>query len=106
MLTSFNTIIIVTSKRVLTCVLQTTWSFLLVEMFSARVIMEALDEFKLASGLAQSVPNSKLFFCNVANQVKTSILHIMPFEAGILPIKYVGVPLISSRLYIGIVKFL
>ena len=32
------------------------------------------------------------------DQVKTSILHLMPFEEGTLPIKYLGVPLISSRL--------
>ncbi|GJT54711.1 hypothetical protein Tco_0989765 [Tanacetum coccineum] len=49
---------------------------------SARIIMEALDEFKVASGLVPSVPKSTAFFCNVPNHVKMSILHIMPFEAG------------------------
>ena len=68
------------------------------DLHSARVIMEALDEFKLVSGLVPSVPKSTAFFCNVPNHVKMSILHIMPFEAGSLPIKYLGIPLISSRL--------
>ncbi|GKC17182.1 homeodomain-like protein [Tanacetum coccineum] len=44
-------------------------------MDSARLIMEALDEFKFTSGLVLSIP-----------------------KKGELPVKYLGVPLISSRL--------
>ncbi|GJY80116.1 putative RNA-directed DNA polymerase, eukaryota, reverse transcriptase zinc-binding domain protein [Tanacetum coccineum] len=65
---------------------------------SARVIMESLDEFKLTSGLVPSIPKSTTLFCNVLNHVKIVILNIMPFSEGELPIKYLGVPLISSRL--------
>ncbi|GJX54195.1 hypothetical protein Tco_0282564 [Tanacetum coccineum] len=65
---------------------------------SARVIMEALDEFKLASGLTLSIPKSTAYFCNVLNYIKISILHIMLFEEGRLLVKYLGVPLVSSRL--------
>ncbi|GJT77535.1 ribonuclease H-like domain-containing protein [Tanacetum coccineum] len=65
---------------------------------SARVIIESLDEFKLTSGLVPSIPKSTTFFCNVLNHVKIAILNIMPFSEGELPIKYLGVPLISSRL--------
>ena len=68
------------------------------EVNSSKVIMEALDEFKGVSGLVPSIPKSAIFFCNVPDHVKTSILEVMPFEEGILPIKYLGVPLISSRL--------
>ncbi|GJT94359.1 hypothetical protein Tco_1089877 [Tanacetum coccineum] len=39
------------------------------------------------------------FFGNVPDQIKASILEIMPFTIGSLPIKYLGVPLISSRLF-------
>ncbi|GKA70238.1 hypothetical protein Tco_0776302 [Tanacetum coccineum] len=60
--------------------------------------MESLDEFKLTSGLVPSIPKSTAFFCNVPNHVKISILNIMPFAEGNLPVKYLGVPLISSRL--------
>ncbi|GKE20222.1 hypothetical protein Tco_1431734, partial [Tanacetum coccineum] len=38
------------------------------------------------------------FFCNVASHVKNAILGIMPFSEGKLPVKYLCVPLISSRL--------
>ncbi|GKC22787.1 putative reverse transcriptase domain, reverse transcriptase zinc-binding domain protein [Tanacetum coccineum] len=64
----------------------------------ANVIMGALDEFKLVSGLTPSLPKSTAYFCNVLNHTKLSILHILPFEEGRLPVKYLGVPLISSRL--------
>nr|GEW56935.1 hypothetical protein [Tanacetum cinerariifolium] len=65
---------------------------------SARVIIKALEEFKLASGLIPSLPKSTAYFCNVLNHVKISILNILPFEEGRLPVKYLGVPLVSSRL--------
>nr|GEW43932.1 hypothetical protein [Tanacetum cinerariifolium] len=52
---------------------------------SARIIMEALYEFKGSSGLVSSIPKSTIFFCNVVNHAKNSILNIMPFaeELGI-----------------------
>ncbi|GKB90550.1 reverse transcriptase zinc-binding domain-containing protein [Tanacetum coccineum] len=62
---------------------------------SARVIMEALEEFKCTSGLVPSLPKSTVFFFNVSNHVKLAILSIMPFFEGDLPVKYLGVPLIS-----------
>ncbi|GJU06895.1 homeodomain-like protein [Tanacetum coccineum] len=45
-----------------------------------------------------SIPKSMAFFCNVVPHVKNVILSIMPFSEGKLPAKYLGVPLISSRL--------
>nr|GEX26878.1 hypothetical protein [Tanacetum cinerariifolium] len=65
---------------------------------SVKVIKEALEEFKNASGLILSLPKSTAYFCNVLNHVNLSILHILPFEEGRLPVKYIGVPLVSSRL--------
>ncbi|GJR55416.1 hypothetical protein Tco_1405937 [Tanacetum coccineum] len=68
------------------------------ELDSAMLIMEPLDEFKMVSGLVPSLPKSTAFFCNVANHVKVSILNIMPFLEEELPVIYLGVPLISSRI--------
>ncbi|GKD26194.1 hypothetical protein Tco_1232408 [Tanacetum coccineum] len=65
---------------------------------SAWVIMDTLEEFKKASGLTPSLPKSTTYFCNVLNHVKLNILQILPFEEGKLPIKYLGVPLVPSRL--------
>ncbi|GJS60553.1 hypothetical protein Tco_0655337 [Tanacetum coccineum] len=67
---------------------------------SASVIKEALDEFKVASGLVPSLPKSTTYFCNVLNHVKLSILHVLPFEEGRLPVRYLGVLLVSSRLMV------
>ncbi|GKF32481.1 putative reverse transcriptase domain, reverse transcriptase zinc-binding domain protein [Tanacetum coccineum] len=65
---------------------------------SIRVIMDALEEFKNASGLVPSIPKSTAFFCNVPNALKANILSSMSFTEGTLPVRYLGVPLISSRL--------
>ncbi|GJV62569.1 hypothetical protein Tco_1473397 [Tanacetum coccineum] len=67
---------------------------------SASIIKEALDEFKNASGLVPSLPKSTAYFCNVLNHVKLSILQVLPFDEGKLPVKYLGVPLVSSRLMV------
>ncbi|GJX36941.1 putative RNA-directed DNA polymerase [Tanacetum coccineum] len=64
---------------------------------SARILMEALDEFKRVSRLVPSIPKGTLFVCNVLDHVKNDILQLMPFERGTLPVKYLGVPLISSQ---------
>nr|GEX72212.1 hypothetical protein [Tanacetum cinerariifolium] len=65
---------------------------------SASIIKEALDGFKDASGLNPSMPKSKAYFCNVINHTKLAILHVLPFEEDRLPVKYLGIPLVSSRL--------
>ncbi|GKA00232.1 hypothetical protein Tco_0672782, partial [Tanacetum coccineum] len=60
--------------------------------------MDSLVDFKNASGLAPSLPKSTAYFCNVLNYVKIGILNILPFEEGNLSVKYLGVPLVPSRL--------
>nr|GEW02599.1 hypothetical protein [Tanacetum cinerariifolium] len=65
---------------------------------SACVIMDSLDEFKNDSGLTPNLPKSISYFCNVLNYVKIGILSVLPFEEGKLPVKYLGVPLVPSRL--------
>nr|XP_043629995.1 uncharacterized protein LOC122601295 [Erigeron canadensis] len=68
------------------------------EANSARIISDALNDFQNMSGLVPSLPKSTVFLSNVPNHVKNAILEIMPFEHGELPVKYLGVPLVSSRL--------
>ncbi|GJR41629.1 hypothetical protein Tco_1309732 [Tanacetum coccineum] len=50
--------------------------------YFANVIMDAMEEFKDASGLIPSLPKSTAYFCNVLNHTKLSILQILPFEEG------------------------
>jgi len=68
------------------------------DLSSAKVIMESLRRFARMSGLLPSNQKSTVYFCNVSDQVKGTILNIIPFVEGNLPVKYLGVPLISSRL--------
>nr|GEX90498.1 hypothetical protein [Tanacetum cinerariifolium] len=65
---------------------------------SAIMIKDALEKFKNVSGLTSSLPKSTTYFCNVLNHTKLSILNVLPFEEGQLLVKYLGVPLVSSRL--------
>lgn len=68
------------------------------ELNSVEVIKRSLDEFKECSGLSPSLPKSTAFSSNVQNPVKTDTLKMIGFVEGALPIKYLGVPLIPSRL--------
>ncbi|GJY07843.1 reverse transcriptase domain-containing protein, partial [Tanacetum coccineum] len=63
-----------------------------------KVIMDSLEEFKNALGLTPNLPKSTAYFCNVLNYVKISILNILPFKEAKLPVKYLGVPQVPSRL--------
>ncbi|KAK1441021.1 hypothetical protein QVD17_06857 [Tagetes erecta] len=65
---------------------------------SIQVIMQTLANFTRMSGLVPSTSKSTIYFCNVPNHVQLAILNIMPFVEGTLPVKYLGVPLVSSRL--------
>ncbi|XP_071686371.1 uncharacterized protein [Rutidosis leptorrhynchoides] len=46
------------------------------------------------------------FFANVSNHYKEHIVNLMPFEEDSVPIKYLGVPLIASRLFYNDFKIL
>ncbi|KAK1421733.1 hypothetical protein QVD17_24306 [Tagetes erecta] len=67
------------------------------DLSSAKVIMKSLTDFATMSGLSPSNQKSTIFFCNVPVQTKNSILNIMPFVEGKLPVRYLGVPLVASR---------
>ncbi|XP_071699771.1 uncharacterized protein [Rutidosis leptorrhynchoides] len=68
------------------------------DMTSVKVIFDALEEFKNCSGLTPSIPKSTGYFASVPHHLKSQILNMMPFEEGKLPVRYLGVPLVSSRL--------
>ncbi|GJX99396.1 retrovirus-related pol polyprotein from transposon TNT 1-94, partial [Tanacetum coccineum] len=97
---TFITVVFLILELVNLCFADDLFLFAYGDVHSVSIIKEALDEFKVASGLVPSLPKSTAFFCNVLNHVKLSILQVLPFEEGTLPVKYLGVPLVSSRLKI------
>lgn len=68
------------------------------DLRSIKCIQEALSEFASLSGLVPSPGKSNAFFSGVPSTVKTSILDTLGFKEGILPMKYLDVPLISTKL--------
>ncbi|GKC44979.1 RNA-directed DNA polymerase, eukaryota, reverse transcriptase zinc-binding domain protein [Tanacetum coccineum] len=63
------------------------------------VLKKAIDEFSDISGLLPSIPKSTVFFGNVEDFAMARILKVMPLNLGTLPVKYLGVPLISRRVF-------
>ena len=64
---------------------------------SVRVIMDALNKFENFSGL-QVNQKSAIFLAGVNDDIRNEMLNITGFSLGRLPMKYLGVPLLSTRL--------
>lgn len=65
---------------------------------SVGVLKHTLNEFGQLSGLIPNLQKSSIFIAGVSSGVQTNICNLMGMEMKILPVKYLGVPLISSRL--------
>jgi hypothetical protein len=65
---------------------------------SVDCLLIGLSKFSSMSGLIPNIQKSTVFFSNVPEIVRMYILTTMPFAEGQLPVRYLGVPLISSRL--------
>lgn len=61
-------------------------------------IQDALTEFQALSGLAPSPGKSSIFFSGVSFNSRLAILNVLGFQEGTLPVRYLGVPLISTKL--------
>ena len=68
------------------------------DLHSIGVIRAAITEFNQISGLSANSTESEVFFASVQVNLKQQILHILMFMEGHLPVRYLGVPLISGKL--------
>ncbi|XP_048140783.1 uncharacterized protein LOC125316483 [Rhodamnia argentea] len=68
---------------------------------SVALIKAGLDRFSNWSGLRPNMSKSELFCSGGSPQLRHHLLSPMGFREGVLPIRYLGVPLISSRLSKG-----
>ncbi|GJW52546.1 RNA-directed DNA polymerase, eukaryota, reverse transcriptase zinc-binding domain protein [Tanacetum coccineum] len=65
---------------------------------SVKTIKLAMEEFSSVSGLHPNMSKSTMFCSNLSDAIKNEILGIVPFNVGKLPVRYLGVPLVTKRL--------
>ncbi|GKA40345.1 RNA-directed DNA polymerase, eukaryota, reverse transcriptase zinc-binding domain protein [Tanacetum coccineum] len=65
---------------------------------SLSVIKEALEEFSSYSGVKANMNKSTILFGGMTSTKQSIILDIVPFTIGRLPVRYLGVPLISKKI--------
>lgn len=68
------------------------------EQGSFQVIADSLDDFYHFSGLKPNMGKSSIFFARVNEEAKVLLRDILPIPEESLPVKYLGVPLTSTRL--------
>ncbi|KAL2252819.1 UNVERIFIED_CONTAM: hypothetical protein Sindi_0076600 [Sesamum indicum] len=71
------------------------------DLNSLRTLKRGLDRFAEWSGLRLNVQKSHVIISRLAQGWKDQILTIMGFQEGQLPMRYLGLPLLSSRLSIS-----
>lgn len=65
---------------------------------SIKAILNGVNQFSAISGLYPNASKSECFFSCVPNDVKQFCLHSSGFQEGKLPIMYLGLPLIATKL--------
>ncbi|GJY47212.1 RNA-directed DNA polymerase, eukaryota, reverse transcriptase zinc-binding domain protein [Tanacetum coccineum] len=65
---------------------------------SVNVIKKALEEFSSYSGLKANMGKSTVFFGGLSSTEQNNILSIVPFAIGKLPVRYLGVPLLTKKI--------
>ncbi|KAL0347742.1 UNVERIFIED_CONTAM: hypothetical protein Scaly_1790200 [Sesamum calycinum] len=68
---------------------------------SIQVIKDTLSEFAALSGLKVNPHKSQIILSKAVQQDKQQMIDVLGFQEGFLPVRYLGVPLISSRLKIA-----
>ncbi|KAL0302797.1 UNVERIFIED_CONTAM: hypothetical protein Sangu_3077700 [Sesamum angustifolium] len=71
------------------------------DILSIKVLTDTLCEFATLSGLHVNPAKSQIILSRAVQQQRQQILEHLGFQEGSLPIKYLGIPLTSSRLTIA-----
>ncbi|KAL2237656.1 UNVERIFIED_CONTAM: hypothetical protein Sindi_0957300 [Sesamum indicum] len=71
------------------------------DMDSIGVFKTGLDRFAVWSGLRLNVQKSHLIISRSAQGLRDEMLTALGFQEGVLPMRYLGLPLLSSRLTIA-----
>jgi hypothetical protein len=73
---------------------------------SISIVKAALLQFEKISSLKANPSKSSLFCSSLSLRMKNMLLDELQMQEGVLPIRYLGVPLISSRLFAADCKML
>ncbi|GJW54813.1 RNA-directed DNA polymerase, eukaryota, reverse transcriptase zinc-binding domain protein [Tanacetum coccineum] len=65
---------------------------------SVGVIKKTLEEFSKYSGLKPNMQKSTMFFGGLSVPEQENLLQIIPFSIGRLPVRYLGVPLVTKQI--------
>ncbi|KAG7543595.1 Reverse transcriptase zinc-binding domain [Arabidopsis thaliana x Arabidopsis arenosa] len=65
---------------------------------SVESVLKVFDEFATHSGLKISLEKSTLYMAGVSTTQKDEILQQFPFEYGSLPVRYLGLPLLTKKM--------
>lgn len=68
--------------------------------YSPMAMMKLFEEFSAASGLQINNEKSHVFIAGISSEAKSRIVKELGFKEGRLPMRYLGVPLIATRLSI------
>ena len=71
------------------------------DVSSFRTLYLCIQNFSQASGLLANTSKSAIYTAGVASHIRSTIGDLMHFPFGILPFRYLGVPLSSKRLSIA-----
>ena len=71
-----------------------------------RMVKKSLEDFSNVSGLFPNFGKSTTFLGSIPESSKAELLEVMQFKCGQLPMKYLGVPLLSKQLGVNDCKSL
>ncbi|XP_049393519.1 uncharacterized protein LOC125857904 [Solanum stenotomum] len=71
------------------------------DLISVKLLNEAFMRFSKALGLQANLEKSSLYIAGVADHTKEELLKEIGYVVGVLPFKYLGVPLASKKLSVN-----
>lgn len=71
------------------------------DAMSPLILKDYISQFADTTGLRVNLLKSQVFFCGVSDELKHQLLNQLGFSEGKLPIKYLGLTLIASKLSIN-----
>ncbi|XP_020253958.1 uncharacterized protein LOC109831024 [Asparagus officinalis] len=68
------------------------------DLYSIAKLKECLSDFSCVSGLETNPNKCSIYMSGIGDDLKAQICALLNFSEGVLPVRYLGVPLISKRL--------